>query len=95
MRLRASPRERSNLLFMLFVSLFSAFAPISVVGNMTSIGTLFAFVLVCGGIMIMRKTHPELPRPFRTPLVLALATASWVWVLPETRRRNLAHITSE
>jgi APA family basic amino acid/polyamine antiporter len=36
---------------------------------MTSIGTLFAFVLVCGGIWIMRKTHAELPRPFKTPLV--------------------------
>lgn len=60
---------RSNLLFMLFVSLFSAFAPISMVGHMTSIGTLFAFVIVCTGIMIMRKTQPDLPRPFRTPLV--------------------------
>ncbi|MBI4876935.1 MAG: amino acid permease [Acidobacteria bacterium] len=59
----------SNLLFMVFVSLFSAFAPISVVGHMTSIGTLFAFVLVCAGIMIMRKTQPDLPRPFKTPLV--------------------------
>jgi APA family basic amino acid/polyamine antiporter len=36
---------------------------------MTSIGTLFAFVLVCGGILVMRKTHPDLPRPFKTPLV--------------------------
>jgi APA family basic amino acid/polyamine antiporter len=60
---------RSNLLFMLFVSLFSAFAPISVVGHMTSIGTLLAFVIVCAGIMVMRKTSPDLPRPFRTPLV--------------------------
>ena len=60
---------RSNLLFMVFVSLFSAFAPISVVGNMTSIGTLFAFVIVCGGIMIMRRTHPDIARPFRTPWV--------------------------
>jgi len=60
---------RSNLLFMVFVSLFSAFAPISVVGHMTSIGTLFAFVIVCAGIMIMRKTQPGLARPFRTPLV--------------------------
>ena len=60
---------RSNLLFMLFVSLFAAFAPIQIVGEMTSIGTLFAFVLVCAGIMIMRRTHPDLPRPFRTPLV--------------------------
>jgi basic amino acid/polyamine antiporter, APA family len=60
---------RSNLMFMVFVSLFAAFVPIKVVGEMTSIGTLFAFVLVCGGIMVMRRTHPELPRPFRTPLV--------------------------
>ena len=54
---------------MVFVSLFSAFAPISMVGHMTSIGTLFAFVIVCAGIMIMRKTQPDLPRPFRTPWV--------------------------
>jgi APA family basic amino acid/polyamine antiporter len=60
---------RSNILFMFFVSLFSAFAPISVVGEMTSIGTLFAFVIVCAGIMIMRRTHPDIPRPFRTPWV--------------------------
>jgi APA family basic amino acid/polyamine antiporter len=60
---------RSNLLFMVFVSLFAAFAPIQIVGEMTSIGTLFAFVLVCAGIMVMRRTHPGLNRPFRTPLV--------------------------
>jgi APA family basic amino acid/polyamine antiporter len=54
---------------MVFVSLFAAFVPISVVGKMTSIGTLFAFVIVCGGIIIMRRTHPDTPRPFRTPLV--------------------------
>ena len=60
---------RSNILFMIFVSLFSAFAPISVVGEMTSIGTLFAFVIVCAGIMIMRRTQPDIPRPFRTPWV--------------------------
>jgi len=60
---------RSNLMFMVFVGLFAAFAPIQLVGEMTSIGTLFAFILVCIGIMVMRRTHPELPRPFRTPLV--------------------------
>ena len=60
---------RSNLLFMVFVSLFSAFAPISVVGHMTSIGTLLAFVIVCAGILVMRHTHPNTPRPFRTPWV--------------------------
>jgi APA family basic amino acid/polyamine antiporter len=60
---------RSNLVCMLFVSLFSAIAPISWVGHMTSIGTPFAFVAVCGGVPIMRKTNPGLARPFRTPLV--------------------------
>ncbi|MBC8166874.1 MAG: amino acid permease [Bryobacteraceae bacterium] len=60
---------RSNLVFMVFVGLFAAFAPIQLVGEMTSIGTFFAFVLVCAGIIVMRKTHPDLPRPFRTPFV--------------------------
>lgn len=60
---------RCNLVFMVFVSLFSGFVPLSSLGNMTSIGTLLAFVLVCGGIMVMRKTHPDHPRPYKTPLV--------------------------
>jgi basic amino acid/polyamine antiporter, APA family len=59
----------SNMLMAVFVSLFAAFTPIADLGAMTSIGTLFAFSLVCGGILIMRKTHPDLPRPFKTPLV--------------------------
>ncbi len=60
---------RSNLLFMIFTGVFAAFAPISALGEMTSIGTLFAFVLVCTGIIIMRRTHPDVPRPFKTPFV--------------------------
>jgi APA family basic amino acid/polyamine antiporter len=60
---------RSNLLLMVFVSLFSGFLPISSLGNMTSIGTLLAFVIVCAGIMVMRRTQPDVPRPYRTPLV--------------------------
>lgn len=60
---------KSQWLFFAFVSLFAAFIPDSVVGNMVSIGTLFAFVLVCIGIIIMRRTNPEVPRPFKTPLV--------------------------
>ena len=59
----------SNLLLLVFVSLFSAFTPISKLGELTSIGTLFAFVLVCIAVVIMRKTQPDLPRPFRTPWV--------------------------
>jgi basic amino acid/polyamine antiporter, APA family len=60
---------RSNLLLMVFVSLFSGFLPISSLGNMTSIGTLLAFVIVCAGVMVMRRTQPNLPRPYKTPLV--------------------------
>jgi basic amino acid/polyamine antiporter, APA family len=60
---------KSNMLFMLFVSLFAAFVPARVVGEMTSIGTLFAFILVCIGVWVMRNKMPNLPRAFKTPLV--------------------------
>ncbi len=60
---------KSNLMFMIFVSLFAAFVPVTVVGEMTSIGTLFAFVLVCIGVIIMRRTLPHATRSFKTPLV--------------------------
>jgi len=60
---------RCNLIFMVFVSLFSGFLPISKLGHMTSIGTLLAFVIVCVGVIVMRKTNPDAPRPYRTPLV--------------------------
>ena len=59
---------KSQWLFFVFVSLFAGFVPDSIVGDMVSIGTLFAFVLVCFGVMILRKTNPELERPFKTPL---------------------------
>jgi APA family basic amino acid/polyamine antiporter len=60
---------KSNILFAVFVSLFAAFVPAQVVGEMTSIGTLFAFVLVCLGILVLRKTQKDAPRAFRTPFV--------------------------
>lgn len=60
---------KNNLLFMVIVSLFAAFVPARVVGEMTSIGTLFAFILVCVGVLIMRKKMPDAPRAFRTPFV--------------------------
>ncbi|MFI5172761.1 MAG: amino acid permease [Chitinophagales bacterium] len=59
---------KSNVLFLVFVSLFAAFVPARVVGEMTSIGTLFAFILVCVGVIVLRKTMPNAPRAFRTPL---------------------------
>jgi basic amino acid/polyamine antiporter, APA family len=60
---------KNNLFFMLFVSAFAAFVPARVVGEMTSIGTLFAFILVCIGVWVMRRKMPELPRAFKTPMV--------------------------
>lgn len=60
---------KSNILLFLFIGLFSAFVPGDIVGDMTSIGTLFAFILVCAGVIIMRKSDPDAERPFKTPLV--------------------------
>jgi APA family basic amino acid/polyamine antiporter len=60
---------QSNLLLGLFIALFAGFVPIAVVGEMTSIGTLLAFVMVCVGVLVMRKKEPNAPRGFRTPLV--------------------------
>lgn len=57
----------SNLILMVFVGLFGAFAPLSVVGHMTSIGTLLAFVLVCIAVIILRIKEPNRPRPFKAP----------------------------
>lgn len=67
------PRHRtphkSNLLFMLLVSAFAAFIPGRVVGEMTSIGTLFAFILVCAGVLVLRAKMKDAPRAFRVPFV--------------------------
>jgi APA family basic amino acid/polyamine antiporter len=60
---------KSNMLLFVFVGLFAGFVPESVAGNLTSIGTLFAFILVSIGVVILRKADPNRPRPFRTPLV--------------------------
>jgi len=64
---------QSSLLLGLFIALFAGFVPMAVVGEMTSIGTLLAFVMVCLGVLIMRRTNPDAPRPFRAP---------WVPVVP-------------
>lgn len=60
---------KSNLFFLVFVSAFAAFIPGKIVGEMTSIGTLFAFILVCLGVVIMRRKMPDAPRAFRVPFV--------------------------
>ena len=58
---------KSNVLFFGFTALFAAFVPGDIVGEMTSIGTLFAFMLVCAGVWIMRRRRPDLKRGFTVP----------------------------
>ncbi len=60
---------KTNLFFMLFVSAFAGLVPVSDLGHMVSIGTLFAFVLVCIAVIVLRRTMPDMHRPFKTPLV--------------------------
>lgn len=68
---------KSNWILLAFVGAFAAFVPGHVAGDLTSFGTLFAFVLVSIGIWILRVKSPNLPRPFKTPIypvVCALGT---------------------
>jgi APA family basic amino acid/polyamine antiporter len=65
---------KSNMLFFVLTAIFGGFIPGDIVGEMTSIGTLFAFILVCAGVWIMRVRRPELPRAFVTPMVPVVST---------------------
>jgi basic amino acid/polyamine antiporter, APA family len=64
---------KSNLVFFVFTGLFAAFIPGDIVGEMTSIGTLFAFILVCIGVWIMRRRRPDLERGFVVPALPVVA----------------------
>ena len=66
--------HKSNMLIFLFTGTFAAFVPADVSGEMTSIGTLFAFILVCAGIWILRVRRPDLERGFRVPAAPLVAT---------------------
>ena len=60
---------KSTILTGAFVSILAGFLPLRVLADLVNIGTLFAFVIVCAAVLIMRKTHPEAERPFRVPWV--------------------------
>jgi len=66
---------KSNILFFIFTSLFAAFVPGDIVGEMTSIGTLFAFMLVCAGVWLMRRRRPDIERGFTVPALPLVASA--------------------
>jgi APA family basic amino acid/polyamine antiporter len=69
---------KSNMLFFVFTSLFAAFVPVDIVGEMTSIGTLFAFILVCAGVWIMRRRRPDIERGFTVPALPLVAISGIV-----------------
>jgi APA family basic amino acid/polyamine antiporter len=64
---------KSTILTGVFVGAMAGFIPLSILAEMTSIGTLFAFVVVCSAVLVMRRTNPDAERPFRAP---------WVPVVP-------------
>jgi basic amino acid/polyamine antiporter, APA family len=59
----------SSIVVGFFVAVLATLVPLSVLDEMTSVGTLLAFMLVSAGVWVMRRTHPELNRPFKTPMV--------------------------
>ncbi|MFE3291169.1 amino acid permease [Rhodococcus sp. NPDC059234] len=74
---------RITLLVGLVVAVLAALFPMGTLEEMVNIGTLFAFVLVCLGVLVLRRTRPDLPRGFRVPLVplvpvLAVAACGWL-----------------
>lgn len=60
---------KSTILTGVFVSVLGGFLPLRLLADLVNIGTLLAFVLVCGAVLIMRRLHPEAPRPFQCPMV--------------------------
>jgi len=59
--------HKSNLLFLVLVGAFAMFVPVRVAGELVSIGTLLAFIIVSIGIIVLRRTQPNAPRAFKTP----------------------------
>jgi APA family basic amino acid/polyamine antiporter len=69
---------KSNILFFFFTAVFAAFVPGDIVGEMTSIGTLFAFILVCAGVWLMRRQRPDLERGVKVPAVPLVASSGMI-----------------
>jgi APA family basic amino acid/polyamine antiporter len=65
---------KSNMMFFVLTGLFAGFIPGDIVGEMTSIGTLFAFILVCAGVWIIRRRRPDLERGFTVPALPLIST---------------------
>ena len=70
---KVHPRFRtpylSSIFVGIFVAIFASLIPIGILGELVSIGTLLAFVIVCAGVWVLRRKDPGMHRPFRTPMV--------------------------
>ena len=81
--------HRATILTGIAIAILSAFIPIGEAADMTNIGTFFAFVLVCIGVIVLRYTRPNHPRPFRlpfmpvVPILGTLACLGLMWQLPQ------------
>ncbi len=85
---KVHPRFRTPYIAQIFTGIvvagFAGFIDIGTAAELCNIGTLFAFAIVCGGVVVLRKTHPELRRSFRCPLVPLiplLGVFSCVWLM--------------
>jgi APA family basic amino acid/polyamine antiporter len=85
---RVHPKHQTphvaTILTAIFVAICAGCMPMTLVGELVSIGTLLAFVLVCLGVVVLRKTHPNIPRPFKTPaamIVGPLGAIACLWVM--------------
>jgi APA family basic amino acid/polyamine antiporter len=61
--------HKGTILTGVLVATVAALFPLRILAELVNIGTLMAFVIVCAAVLVMRRTNPQLPRPFRTPLV--------------------------
>lgn len=94
------PRTRTPIFVIVLIGVIAAcaagFTPIDAIAQLVNIGTLFAFVIVCVGVLVLRRTRPDLPRPFRVPfspvfpllgvaacvyLMVNLSLATWQYFL--------------
>jgi len=81
--------HRATLVTGIGVAILAGFVPIGVAAEITNIGTLFAFTLVCCAVLVLRYTRPDQRRPFRTPFVPVvpilgmLACLALIWLLPD------------
>jgi basic amino acid/polyamine antiporter, APA family len=69
---------KATILTGVFVAIGAALLPLRILADLTNIGTLFAFVVVCAAVLIMRRTHPNAERPFRAPLGVFVPVAGIV-----------------